>query len=104
MRPPSVPHRPPVIRSRGRRPALAVALALVAAGLTASVASGPASAATIDAGDWYTIANRHSGKLIDVPNCDTADGAMIQQWAATGAPCQQFRFEAAASGWWTTCR
>ncbi|HLT10384.1 MAG TPA: RICIN domain-containing protein [Micromonosporaceae bacterium] len=77
---------------------VATALLLVAAG--AIFALQRASAATIVQGTWYHIVSRHSGKLMEVANNSTADGAMIQQYENTGCLCQQFRFESAGTGWW----
>ncbi|MBT8226719.1 MAG: RICIN domain-containing protein [Dactylosporangium sp.] len=59
-----------------------------------------ASAATIDAGDWYVIVNRNSGKVIDVADTSTEDGALIQQWSRNDGYWQQFRFESAGTGYW----
>jgi hypothetical protein len=40
----------------------------------------------------YTLTARHSGKLADVFNASTADGANVVQWAANGQTNQQWRF------------
>ena len=39
----------------------------------------------------YTIASKHSGKLIEVGLADTADGAAVIQWPANGHATQQWR-------------
>lgn len=79
---------------------LAVAVTALATGAFEVGTARPASAATIDAGDWYVLVNRHSGKVIDVAGTSTADGAAIQQWSRNDGYWQQFRFESAGSGWW----
>ncbi|WP_422773605.1 RICIN domain-containing protein [Plantactinospora sp. WMMC1484] len=79
---------------------LAVAAVAVTTAAFEFGAARPAAAATIDAGDWYVIVNRHSGKVIDVADTSTADGTMIQQWSRNDGQWQQFRFESAGSGWW----
>jgi arabinan endo-1,5-alpha-L-arabinosidase len=38
----------------------------------------------------YTITSKHSGKLVEVGNADTADGANINQWPSNGHPTQQW--------------
>ena len=89
---------PSRVRRRGMT-AIFAALALTAGGVIAWTAN-PAGAATIDAGDWYNLTNRNSGKLLDVADCSTADAAVVRQWSNTSAQCQQFRFESAGSGYW----
>jgi len=94
--------RTPQTRSAWRRTVTGlVAAVLVAAGAAFAIVTAPsASAATIDAGDWYVIVNRNSGKVIDVAGTTTDDGASIQQWSRNDGYWQQFRFESAGSGWW----
>jgi pectate lyase len=79
---------------------LIVAFVVALLGAFTAVAVTPASAATIDAGDWYVIVNRNSGKVIDVAGTSTDDGALIQQWSRNDGYWQQFRFESAGTGWW----
>jgi alpha-galactosidase len=49
----------------------------------------------------YTMAARHSGKLLDVYNSSTADGADVVQWAANGQTNQRWRFQDAGGGYYT---
>ncbi|MCW6006262.1 RICIN domain-containing protein [Micromonospora sp. CPCC 205371] len=49
----------------------------------------------------YTLAARHSGKLLDVYNASTADGADVVQWAANGQTNQRWRFQDAGGGYYT---
>ncbi|NQX17566.1 RICIN domain-containing protein [Rathayibacter sp. VKM Ac-2857] len=39
-----------------------------------------------------------TGKSFDLPNCSTADGALLQQQEWLGSPCQRVTFTAAADG------
>ncbi|MFG2051825.1 RICIN domain-containing protein [Micromonospora sp. NPDC048935] len=48
-----------------------------------------------------TVAARHSGKLLDVSNASTADGANIVQWAANGQANQRWRIQDAGGGYST---
>ncbi|WP_408958565.1 RICIN domain-containing protein [Natrinema sp. 74] len=54
--------------------------------------SGPIATGT------YEIANAHSGKLLEVANASTADGANVQQWSANGNPTQQWSVEDLGNG------
>jgi len=47
----------------------------------------------------YTLTARHSGKLLDVFNAATTDGANAVQWAANGQANQQWRFADAGGGY-----
>ena len=38
----------------------------------------------------YTITSKYTGKLVEVGNADTADGANINQWPGNGHPTQQW--------------
>ena len=49
----------------------------------------------------YTLTARHSGKLADVFNGSTADGANVVQWAANGQTNQRWRFTDAGGGFFT---
>ncbi|MEU0551404.1 RICIN domain-containing protein [Micromonospora sp. NPDC005979] len=49
----------------------------------------------------YTLAAQHSGKLLDVSNNATTDGADIVQWSANGQANQRWRFQDAGSGYQT---
>ncbi|MEV0538067.1 RICIN domain-containing protein, partial [Kitasatospora sp. NPDC050463] len=57
-----------------------------------TVATTPASAATVDTTAWYVLVNHNSGKALDVYNSSTADGANVVQWTRTNATNQQFQF------------
>ena len=49
----------------------------------------------------YNFVARHSGKLADVFNASTADGANIVQWTANGQTNQRWRFADAGGGYFT---
>jgi len=49
----------------------------------------------------YTLTARHSGKLADVFNAATTDGANVVQWAANGQANQRWRFADAGAGYHT---
>src|SRR5690606_22548800 len=72
--PPPLPGSPPSPRLRAAAGALLVLL-------RSTVAAAPAAAATIDTNAWYVLVNRHSGKVMDVYERATGDGAAIVQWA-----------------------
>lgn len=42
-------------------------------------------------GGYYRVKARHSGKVLDVYNFSTADGANIVQWSDGNGTNQQFR-------------
>ncbi|HEX6681456.1 MAG TPA: alpha-galactosidase [Candidatus Limnocylindrales bacterium] len=48
-----------------------------------------------------TLTARHSGKLADVFNASTADGANVVQWAANGQANQRWRLTDAGGGYFT---
>jgi alpha-galactosidase len=56
---------------------------------------------TVPVPTTYTLAAQHSGKLLDVSNNATNDGADIVQWAANGQPNQRWRFQDAGGGYQT---
>ncbi|GAA3422130.1 hypothetical protein GCM10018952_71140 [Streptosporangium vulgare] len=64
------------------------------------VAAGPASAATIDTSAWYVLVNRNSGKVVDVLDRATADGAPIAQWARNDGAWQQWQFVDSGGGYY----
>ncbi|MEU4687744.1 pectate lyase [Actinoplanes sp. NPDC023714] len=81
---------------RPRWTAVAItALATAAAGL---IAPQQASAATIDLNAYYVLKNQHSGKVLDVWNLSTADGAVINQWTQNNGDWQQWKFLDMGSG------
>lgn len=89
-------HRPRGLR---RLVAAVVAAATVGVGTLVAVAI-PASAARVDTTAWYVLVNRQSGKVLDVRDTSTADGAVIQQWSRNDGPWQQWRFLDAGSGYY----
>jgi len=82
------------------RSVVAAAGALVVGTVGAVVASPSAQAATIDTGAYYVLVNRNSGKVLDVRDTSTADGAVIQQWSRNDGAWQQFRFVSSGSGYY----
>jgi hypothetical protein len=48
---------------------------------------------------YYRITNRNSGKVIDVQNPNTSDGAKVGQWTWNGGNWQQWYFQDAGSGY-----
>ncbi|MEV0157319.1 ThuA domain-containing protein [Micromonospora sp. NPDC050686] len=50
------------------------------------------------AGRTWTLTAQHSGKLMDVSGVSTADGAQINQWAATGGNNQKWQAVDAGGG------
>jgi beta-glucanase (GH16 family) len=56
-----------------------------------SVTTQPASG-SVTSGGIYKIVNRNSGKVLDVINRSTSDGAQIVQWSDYGIPSQQWQF------------
>ncbi|GAA3808589.1 hypothetical protein GCM10022403_048380 [Streptomyces coacervatus] len=73
---------------------------LVAALLTALGTVGTAQAATVDTSAWYVLVNRGSGKVLDVANAGTADGASLTQWPQTGGANQHFQFVDSGGGYY----
>ncbi|MGB8451906.1 MAG: RICIN domain-containing protein [Anaerocolumna sp.] len=59
-----------------------------------------ASSPTIVNGGIYTLAAKCSGKVLDVVDVSTADGAKMQQWTNYTASNQQFRVEDMGSGYY----
>ncbi|GAB3979636.1 hypothetical protein GCM10029978_075540 [Actinoallomurus acanthiterrae] len=79
---------------------LAAAVAVAVVGGLLTMASTPASAATVDTTAWYVLVNRNSGKAIDVNGASTADGANLIQWDRSNAYNQQFQFVDAGGGYY----
>jgi hypothetical protein len=46
----------------------------------------------------YTLTARHSGRLLDVFNASTSDGANVVQWTANGQANQRWQFRDASGG------
>ncbi|WP_416900984.1 RICIN domain-containing protein [Micromonospora echinospora] len=96
---PATEHRPPALHRWRRLVPLAV-LAAVVPGAVAVTASTPAHAATIDTGAHYVLVSRHSGKVVDVANYSTSDGAPIHQWTRTDTHNQQWQFVPTDNGYY----
>ncbi len=47
----------------------------------------------------YKLTNKHSGKVLDLENGNTADGSNIQQWSALGGSPQEWRIIAEDNGY-----
>jgi hypothetical protein len=63
-----------------------------------SFVSSPAARASATSpilGHVYHIVNRNSGKLMEVYNNDSSDGAKVDQWGVSGCQCQDWQFEIA---------
>jgi arabinan endo-1,5-alpha-L-arabinosidase len=85
-------------RGRGSVVRLAVAVVLVAVGLT--VVPPAAAAVTVDTGTWYVLVNRHSGKALDDYNLDFQNGAKVVQWSRNDGPWQQWQFIDSGDGYY----
>ncbi|WP_444947693.1 RICIN domain-containing protein [Micromonospora ureilytica] len=87
---------------RGLRTALTLAMITTLVGAAAAVLVGapPATAASIDTNAYYVLVNRNSGKVLDVRDTSTADGAVIQQWSRNDGAWQQFQFVSSGSGYY----
>ncbi|MFB9680960.1 rhamnogalacturonan lyase family protein [Streptosporangium vulgare] len=95
------PASPPPRGVRRRTGAVLAAAVLVLLAVCQSlVAAGPASAATIDTSAWYVLVNRNSGKVVDVLDRATADGAPIAQWARNDGAWQQWQFVDSGGGYY----
>ncbi|MEU1241272.1 RICIN domain-containing protein [Micromonospora parva] len=73
---------------------------LVGAAGAVLVGAPPAAAATIDTNAYYVLVNRHSGKVLDVRDTSTADGAVVQQWSRNDGAWQQFQFVSSGGGYY----
>jgi endoglucanase len=56
---------------------------------------------SFSSGNWYEIANRNSGDVLDVNGQSTAAGARIIQWSYWGGNNQQWSLAALDSGYYT---
>ncbi|MEU4422700.1 pectate lyase [Actinoplanes sp. NPDC024001] len=86
------------MRRRRLAAAAITALTTAALGAVGIVTAQQASAATIDLNAYYVLKNQHSGKVLDVYNLSTADGAVINQWSQNNGDWQQFKFLDMGSG------
>ncbi|MEU7849041.1 RICIN domain-containing protein [Micromonospora parva] len=89
-----------VRRRRRTGVVLAIITTLVGAAGAVLVGAPPAAAANIDTNAYYVLVNRHSGKVLDVRDTSTADGAVIQQWSRNDGAWQQFQFVSSGSGYY----
>lgn len=85
-------------RRRWRSGLAAVTVVAVVGGVL-TVATTPASAATVDTSAWYVLLNRNSGKAMDVSSVSTADGAAIHQWTRHDGANQQWQFVDSGGGY-----
>jgi len=91
----------PTRRPRRRLAAAAITvLTTVGLGVAGVTVAQQASAASIDTGAYYVLQNQNSGKVLDVYNFSTADGAVINQWARNDGDWQQFKFLDMGSGYY----
>jgi hypothetical protein len=89
-------------RTRRRRfGATAITLLTTAAlGVAGVTVARQANAATIDTNAYYVLQNQNSGKVLDVFERSTADGAKLNQWSRNDGDFQQFKFLDMGSGWY----
>ena len=87
---------------RGRRTGLVFAMITTLVGTAGATLVGapPAAAASIDTNAYYVLVNRNSGKVLDVRDTSTSDGAVIQQWSRNDGAWQQFQFVSSGSGYY----
>ena len=84
-----------------RLAAIAVtALTTAALGVTVVVVAEQAGAATIDLSANYVLQNANSGKVLEVYNFSTSDGAKVNQWSRNDGDWQQFQFLDMGSGYY----
>ncbi|GIJ75041.1 family 43 glycosylhydrolase [Virgisporangium ochraceum] len=93
----ALPHRLALLP---RRLALLLLAVVVAVTGTTAVFSLSAAAATVDTSAWYVITAQHSGKVLEVYDRSTADGARIVQWARNDGAWQQWQFVDSGGGWY----
>jgi beta-xylosidase len=83
------------------RPLVAAAVASVLVGaVVVAVNTTTAFAATVDTSAWYVLVNRNSGKVLDVADRATNDGARITQWARNDGAWQQWQFVDSGGGYY----
>ncbi|MEV6493337.1 endo-1,4-beta-xylanase [Actinoplanes sp. NPDC051633] len=61
---------------------------------------GPGGPSPIDTSAWYVLVNRNSGKVVDVYNLITTDGARITQWSRNDGSQQQWQFVDSGGGYY----
>ncbi len=50
---------------------------------------------------YYKLTAKHSGKVLDVSNASTANGATVQQWTSNGTNAQKWLIENIGGGYYT---
>ena len=83
-----------------RRAGLVLAVALLSATAGAVAVPPAATAATVDPNASYVLVNRNSGKVLDLFNRATNDGARIAQWSRNDGAWQQWQFVDAGGGFY----
>ncbi|WP_051393698.1 RICIN domain-containing protein [Glycomyces arizonensis] len=83
-----------------RLPVVAAVIGLITAAAAFAVSTSAAQAAAIDTSAWYQIVSRHSGKVLDVDQGSTDNGAAIVQWTDNDSTNQQFRFLDSGDGYY----
>jgi len=74
---------------------------------TLSFSNGWPVAGTLSSGGsaitagMYTITNRNSGMVLDVTNCGTTDGTLVDQWTNLSNYCQKWNIAYAGNGFYT---
>lgn len=66
--------------------------------IVAAFAAMTSSAQTVDTSASYVLVNRNSGKVVDVFNLATHDGARIAQWTRGDGAWQQWQFVDSGGG------
>jgi len=92
--------RTPEIRRPRWRAAAITVLTTAALGVAGVTVAQQAGAATIDTNAYYVLKNQNSGKVLEVYNFSTADGANLSQWSQNNGDWQQFKFLDMGSGWY----
>src|SRR6476469_6726047 len=97
--PRAAPHRSGRVRRGGARVLATLLGTVLAASAAVALDTSAASAATVDTSAWYVLVNRNTGKVLDIGNRSTADGAVVQQWTDLNGTNQQFRLADSDSGY-----
>jgi hypothetical protein len=91
---------PPKNRRRRLGVVALTALTTAALGAVGVTVANQASAASIDTNAYYVLQNVNSGKVLEVYNFSTANGAKLNQWARNDGDWQQFKFLDMGSGYY----
>ncbi|MFY1649311.1 RICIN domain-containing protein [Solwaraspora sp. WMMB762] len=83
------PRHAPFRRRQASLIAVGLTVGVLLAGGAIAAAPPAASAATVDTTAWYVLVARHSGKVLDVRDSSTADGADVVQWSDVDRASQQ---------------